>query len=79
MLDDRNRTQLLIGSLPVSCREIVTASYAFQIGTGLGLVVLASAIRLLLGKLPFEAALSQALVAATVIVAFVSVFYPLYY
>lgn len=79
MQDDKNTSQMLIASLPVSRQETVTAAYAFQIGIGLGLVVLAGAIQLLLGKLPFEVARSQALVAAAVIATFVSVFFPLYY
>lgn len=77
--EDRYQSHILINSLPVTRREIVTAKYVFHILVGLGFIGLAVIHAAVFGGIPRRAALSQSLIGAAVIACFVSVFFPMYY
>ena len=77
--EDKNNSHVLLNSLPVSRKEIVAAKYAFHILIGIGFVVLAAVCKIVAGGMPAGAALEQSVAAATVVVLFVSVFFPMYF
>lgn len=77
--EDKNNSHVLLNSLPVARKEIVTAKYVFHIAFGICLIGLAFIYRTIVGALPKDAALWQYVIAVTVIVWFVSVFFPLYF
>ena len=77
--EDKNNSHVLLNSLPVARKEIVTAKYVFHIAFGICLVGLTFIYRTIIGALPKDAALWQYVIAVTVIVWFVSVFFPMYF
>lgn len=77
--DDRNNVHILMNSLPVSRKEIVTAKYLFHLAVGLSLVLFAVILGGIFGESTLNLALWQTLIAVLVITSFVSVFFPLYY
>ena len=77
--EDKNNSHVLLNSLPVARKEIVTAKYVFHIAFGICLVGLTFIYRTVIGALPKDAALWQYVIAVTVIVWFVSVFFPMYF
>ena len=77
--EDKNNSHILLNSLPVSRKEIVTAKYMFHIVFGIVLVGIALIIRAAFGEWSSETALWQTAISVTVIVWFVSVFFPMYF
>jgi len=77
--EDKNNSHVLLNSLPVARKEIVTAKYVFHIAFGICLVGLTFIYRTIIGALPKDAAMWQYVIAVTVIVWFVSVFFPMYF
>jgi hypothetical protein len=77
--EDKNNSHVLLNSLPVARKEIVTAKYVFHIAFGICLVGLTFIYRTVIGALPKDAAMWQYVIAVTVIVWFVSVFFPMYF
>lgn len=77
--DDRYNSHVLINSLPVTRKEVVTAKYAFHLAAGIVLITLTLLYRVASGTTPPEDAAGQLLIAAAVIGCFVSVFFPMYY
>lgn len=77
--EDKNNSHVLLNSLPVARKEIVTAKYVFHIAFGICIVGLTFIYRTVIGALPKDAALWQYVIAVTVIVWFVSVFFPMYF
>ena len=76
--EDMNNGHILINSLPVDRKEVVTAKYAFHIAVGVGFIALDILLEAVTGaRLPDIA--WQFAVAALGIVWFVSVFFPLYF
>ena len=77
--DDRANSHLLLNSLPVTRREIVTAKYVYHVAASLGFVGMAAIARTLLGMMSPHAALSQTLITMTVITWYLAIFFPMYY
>lgn len=81
--DDRSNVHVLINSLPVSRKEVVTARYAVSLGVPVAFVGLAALVVALMGRLPLRVALWQWAVAAAFLVVLVvvvlTVLPPLYF
>jgi len=77
--EDKNNSHMLLNSLPVVRKEIVTAKYVFHIVFGICLVGFTVIYQTIIGALPIETALWQFVIAVTVIVWFISVFFPMYF
>lgn len=77
--DDRANSHLLLNSLPVTRREIVTAKYVFHMAASVCLVGVTVICEAAFDGLSPRAALSQVLIAAGVVAWFLAVFFPMYY
>lgn len=77
--EDKNNSHVLLNSLPVSRKEIVTAKYAFHLAIGLCLVGFAFICKVLISDLPAGTAFRQTAVAAAIVIWFVAAFFPMYY
>ncbi|MFS8628595.1 MAG: ABC-2 transporter permease [Limnochordales bacterium] len=76
--DDRFNAHVLLNSLPVTRRELVTAKYVFHLAAGVGLMLVAAVGRAALGGVPVPRAL-ELLTNVVVLAVFLSTFFPLYY
>jgi len=77
--EDKNNSHILLNSLPVDRKEIITAKYAFHIGIGIAFTGLAGILGALSGSWPPGTGPWQTGVFALVIIWFVSLFFPMYF
>ena len=73
--EDKNNSHILLNSLPVDRKEIITAKYAFHIGIGIAFTGLAGILGALSGSWPPGTGPWQTGVFALVIIWFVSLFF----
>lgn len=65
--DDRSNAHILINSLPVSRKEVVTARYAVSLGVAVAFVGLTALVVVLIGRLPLRVVLGQWAIAAVLL------------
>lgn len=78
-LDDRNKSHILLNSLPVSRKEVVTAKFLFAFLFGSLLIGITLIYQTVIRPSLPENGLLQAVIAVAAISWFASIFFPMYY